>query len=145
MAFFRLIALVFVTNLLHVSRGALLLCADGDGDQWLRGLTVDGAIFDFSLNLENDFEWAGATFAVADPRWNDVKIRGNNKPLGGRSDRVTLFVNRQGATSGPTPPAGARRARTARRAFQNRTFTVIETRRGIEYCVGENVPSCATR
>jgi len=39
-------------------------------------------------------------------RWNDVKIRGRNQPLGGRRDRVTLFVNRQGATSGPNPPLG---------------------------------------
>jgi hypothetical protein len=46
----------------------------------------------------------GATFAVADPSWNDRKIRGDHRPLGGRWDRVTLFVNRQGPTSGPTPP-----------------------------------------
>ena len=52
------------------------------------------------------YEWAGATFAEADPSWNDVKIRGKHKPLGGRWDRVTLFVNRQGATSGPNPPLG---------------------------------------
>ena len=95
----------FPDNLAVSPQGALLLCEDGDGDQFLRGLTVDGAIFDFASNLENDFEWAGATFAVADPRWNDVKIRGGHPPFGSRSDRVTLFVNRQGSTNGPTPPA----------------------------------------
>lgn len=78
-------------------QNALLLCEDGDGDQYLRGVTLDGGIFDFGLNLQNDSEWAGATFAEADPSWNDRKIRGNNRPLGGREDRVTLFVNRQGS------------------------------------------------
>lgn len=69
-------------------QGGLLLCEDGGGDQYLRGLTLDGEIFDFALNLQTDHEWAGATFAEADTRW----------------DRVTLFVNRQGATAGTNPP-----------------------------------------
>jgi hypothetical protein len=92
-------------NITVSPQGALLLCEDGDGDQYLRGVTLDGRIFDFALNLQTDSEWAGATFAQADPSWNDVKIRGDHKPLGGRWDRVTLFVNRQGNTSGPNPPA----------------------------------------
>jgi secreted PhoX family phosphatase len=83
---------------------ALLLCEDGGGDQYLRGVTLDGEIFDFALNLQTDHEWAGATFAVADPSWNDRKIRGRHRPLGNKSDRTTLFVNRQGSTSGGTPP-----------------------------------------
>jgi secreted PhoX family phosphatase len=86
-------------------QGAILLCEDGDEDQYLRGLTVDGEIFDFALNLETEHEWAGATFAVADPHWNDRKIRGRHSPLGSRSDRTTLFVNRQGATGGSNPPS----------------------------------------
>jgi hypothetical protein len=92
-------------NLAVSPNGALLLCEDGDGDQYLRGLTLDGRIFDFALNLQTEHEWAGATFAVADPRWNDRKLRGDHRPLGGVADRVTLFVNRQGSTSGPNPPA----------------------------------------
>jgi hypothetical protein len=85
--------------------GALMLCEDGDDDQYLRGLTVKGEIFDFALNLETEHEWAGATFAVADPHWNDRKIRGRHAPLGGLSDRTTLFVNRQGSTGGSNPPS----------------------------------------
>jgi secreted PhoX family phosphatase len=82
-------------NLAVSPQGALLLCEDGDADQYLRGLTIDGRIFDFGLNLENDFEWAGATFAVSDLQ---------PKPRRNWWDGVTLFVNRQGATRGPTPP-----------------------------------------
>jgi secreted PhoX family phosphatase len=92
-------------NLAFSPQGSILLCEDGGGDQYMRGVTLDGGIFDFALNLQNEYEWAGATFAEADPAWNDVKIRGTeNKPLGSRWDRVTLFVNRQGATAGGNPP-----------------------------------------
>jgi hypothetical protein len=91
-------------NLAVSPGGALMLCEDGDADQYLRGLTVEGEIFDFALNLETDHEWAGATFAVADPRWNDRNIRGSHRPLGSLEDRTTLFVNRQGPTRGATPP-----------------------------------------
>ena len=92
-------------NLAVSPQNAILLCEDGGGEQYMRGVTLDGEIFDFALNLTNDSEWAGATFAEADPAWNDRKIRGNNPPLGGRWDRVTLFVNRHGATAGGTPPS----------------------------------------
>ena len=91
-------------NLAVSPQGALLLCEDGGGEQFCRGVTLDGAIFDFAKNNESTFEFAGATFAQADPGWNDRKIRGDNRPLGGRWDRVTLFVNLQGATGGPNPP-----------------------------------------
>ncbi|MPZ22259.1 MAG: DUF839 domain-containing protein [Dehalococcoidia bacterium] len=67
--------------------GGLVLCEDGSGDQYVRGLTQRGQIFDLGLNLANTFEWAGATFSP---------------------DGETMFVNIQGATSGPNPPvAGA--------------------------------------
>jgi secreted PhoX family phosphatase len=92
-------------NIAVSPQNGLILCEDGGGEQYLRGLTLNGEIFDFGLNLQTDDEWAGATFADADPSWNDRKIRGNNPPLGGRWDRVTLFVNRQGATGGANPPA----------------------------------------
>ena len=92
-------------NIAVSPQNGLLLCEDGGGNQYLRGLTLGGEIFDFALNLESDSEWAGATFAVADPSWNDRKVRGDNRPVGNRWERVTLFVNRQGATGGPTPPA----------------------------------------
>jgi len=93
-------------NLAFSPQGSILLCEDGGGgDQYMRGVTLGGEIFDFAFNLQNGSEWAGATFAEADPSWNNVKIRGKNHPLGGRWDRVTLFVNRQGETAGSNPPA----------------------------------------
>jgi secreted PhoX family phosphatase len=93
-------------NLAISPRNAIMLCEDGSNDQQaMRGVTLDGEIFDFAFNLETDHEWAGATFAQADPAWNDHKIRGDRRPLGGFEDRITLFVNRQGATNGPVPPA----------------------------------------
>jgi len=95
----------FPDNITVSPQNALLLCEDGGGDQYLRGVTLTGQIFDFGLNLQTDHEWAGATFADADPSWNDRKIRGTNRPLGGRWDRITLFVNRQGNTSGSNPPS----------------------------------------
>jgi hypothetical protein len=61
--------------------------------------------FDFATNRQNGCEWAGACFADADPSWNDRKVRGGNTPVGSRWDGVTLFVNRQGATSGGNPPS----------------------------------------
>jgi hypothetical protein len=100
-------------NLAVSPQGAVLLCEDAPGsDQFLRGLTQDGAIFDFAKNLETNHEWAGATFADADPSWNARSIRGSHPPLGGRWDRITLFVNRQGATNGPTPPASGQQGMT---------------------------------
>ena len=84
-------------NLAVSPQGALLLCEDGGGEQYCAASRSTAQIFDFAKNIQNDCEWAGATFAEADPSWNDRKIRGNNRPLGGRWDRVTLFVNRQGS------------------------------------------------
>jgi secreted PhoX family phosphatase len=99
-------------NLAVSPQGALLLCEDGGGDQYMRGVTLDGGIFDFALNLQNGYEWAGACFADAEPSWNAKPIRGNNPPLGGRWDRITLFVNRQGATGGSNPPSAGNEGMT---------------------------------
>jgi secreted PhoX family phosphatase len=41
----------------------LILCEDGGGEQFLRGLTQQGEIFDFALNVLNGSEFAGATFS----------------------------------------------------------------------------------
>ncbi|NUU25507.1 MAG: DUF839 domain-containing protein, partial [Streptomycetaceae bacterium] len=47
-------------------RGTLVLCEDGDGDNFLRGLTVDGRIFDLArmepVAGDPGAEFAGATF-----------------------------------------------------------------------------------
>ncbi len=73
-------------NITVSPRGGLLLCEDGSGTQFLRGLTRSGEIFDFALNQLNDAEFAGATFSP---------------------DGHTLYVNIQGSTSGDPslPPA----------------------------------------
>jgi secreted PhoX family phosphatase len=62
--------------------GGIVLCEDGDGEQFLRGLTQRGRIFDFAKNIVNDREFAGATFSP---------------------DGETLFVNIQGDTSSGGP------------------------------------------
>ena len=72
-------------NITVSPRGGILMCEDGRGEQYLRGLTQAGDIYDFGLNLFSTSEWAGACFS---------------------EDGQTLFVNTQGNTSG-TIAAGA--------------------------------------
>ena len=68
-------------NLCVSPRGGLVLCEDGDVDNFVRGLTVDGSIFSFARNnivldgerngIAGDFrarEFAGATYSP-DGRW----------------------------------------------------------------------------
>ena len=59
-------------NLTHSPRGTIVICEDGPGDNYLRGLTRDGEVFDIALNrLHNSLtgaprfadEFAGATFS----------------------------------------------------------------------------------
>lgn len=64
-------------NLTVSPRGGLLLCEDGGGQDFLRGVNPEGQIFDFARNDLNSSELAGATYSP---------------------DGNTLFVNRQ---SGP--------------------------------------------
>lgn len=52
-------------NVVVSKRGTLMLCEDGSGDNFLRGLTRKGTIFDFARNADPDQvsqEFAGATF-----------------------------------------------------------------------------------
>lgn len=95
-------------NITVSPHGGLVLCEDGDDDQFLRGITPRGEIFDFAENLQNDSEWAGATFVLASGRNdddNDEDDRGGDDEDEGHHGHLTLFVNRQGATSGTNPPA----------------------------------------
>jgi secreted PhoX family phosphatase len=53
-------------NITVSPRGGIAICEDGDGDQYVRGLTQRGEIFDFALNVHpgfTDSEFAGATFS----------------------------------------------------------------------------------
>ncbi|MBU7584716.1 MAG: DUF839 domain-containing protein [Nostoc sp. TH1S01] len=43
--------------------GDLILCEDGDGDNFLRGVTPKGEIYNFARNALNDSEFAGACFS----------------------------------------------------------------------------------
>lgn len=95
-------------NITVSPNGGLLICEDGDNDQYLRGLTRQGYVFDFALNLNNSSEWAGATFFSWSRDDDDDERRGRREDDDGEEDtresKVTLFVNRQGATSGTNPP-----------------------------------------
>jgi secreted PhoX family phosphatase len=128
----------FPDNLTVSPQEALLLCEDGGGEQFLRGVTLDGRIFDLAKNLENDFEWAGATFAEADGHRDrrhdddDEYWRGRNRRHdhdddkqddddwfdsrhssgNSRENRITLFVNRQGDTGGANPPVAGNEGMT---------------------------------
>lgn len=43
--------------------GGIAVCEDGAGEQYVRGLTQRGLVFDFALNTANGSEFAGATFS----------------------------------------------------------------------------------
>jgi len=73
--------------------GDIFLCEDSPGEQYIRGLTQEGEIYDFALGLTNETEFCGAVF---DP------------------DRQTLYVNQQGErgpiggpVEGPIDPRSA--------------------------------------
>ena len=74
-------------NLCVSPRGGIVLCEDGAGTNYVRGLTREGAIFDLVRNNINDVEWAGACFS----------------PQG-----RTLFVSMYGDTSPTQAPSGAK-------------------------------------
>jgi hypothetical protein len=67
-------------------RGGIVLCEDGAGTNYVRGLTRDGRIFDLVRNNINTSEWAGACWS----------------PQG-----RTLFVNMQGSTAEASSTWGA--------------------------------------
>jgi secreted PhoX family phosphatase len=71
-------------NVVIVPRtGDILLQEDGGADQFIRGVTAEGGIYDFAQTVTNDSEFCGGCFDA-----------------GGR----TLFVSQQGDRSGTNPP-----------------------------------------
>jgi secreted PhoX family phosphatase len=50
-------------NITVSPRGGLLLCEDGGGTDFLRGVNPEGQIFDFARNDLNNAEFAGATYS----------------------------------------------------------------------------------
>ncbi len=56
-------------------RGGLLACEDGDGAQYLRGITRDGRVFDFATHtLDGSNEFAGANWSP-DGNWLFVNVQ----------------------------------------------------------------------
>ena len=73
-------------NLCVSPRGGIVLCEDGDGLEYLHGLTTDGAVFPFALNnvvipaggvpgksvspgTYTGSEWAGSVFEPKNGNW----------------------------------------------------------------------------
>jgi uncharacterized protein len=74
-------------NICVAPSGGLVICEDGGGQQFLRGLTTEGEIFDLASTTDvNDTEFAGACFSP---------------------DGQTLFVSQQGPTDKQNDGAGS--------------------------------------
>lgn len=78
-------------NITVSPRGGVLMCEDGGGTDFLRGLTPDGRVYDFAENLLNDREFAGATFDP-DGRALFVNIQGDMRPGGPGDPGLTLAI-----------------------------------------------------
>lgn len=74
-------------NITVSPRGGIVMCEDGAGEQYLRGLTRDGAIFDFALNTLNTTEFAGACFSP-DGKILFVNIMGSTRDAGAEEGRT---------------------------------------------------------
>jgi secreted PhoX family phosphatase len=67
-------------NICVSPRSGIVLCEDGSGTNYVRGLTRGGAIFDLVRNNLNSSEWAGACFGPQG-RTLFVNIQGETRPL----------------------------------------------------------------
>jgi secreted PhoX family phosphatase len=67
-------------NICVSPRGGIVICEDGSGANFVRGLTRNGAIFDLARNNINGSEWAGACFSP-EGRTLFVNIQGETRPL----------------------------------------------------------------
>lgn len=74
-------------NITVSPRGGIVICEDGEGEQFLRGLTPEGAIFDLGKNLLNQSEFAGACFSP-DGRVLFVNIQGSTRDSGTEQGRT---------------------------------------------------------
>jgi secreted PhoX family phosphatase len=74
-------------NITVSPRGGIVICEDGEGEQYLRGLTPEGAIFDLGKNLLNATEFAGACFSP-DGRVLFVNIMGSTVDSGHEEGRT---------------------------------------------------------
>lgn len=67
-------------NICISPRGGIVVCEDGLGTNYVRGLTQDGEIFDLVKNNVLDIEWAGACFSPQG-RTLFVNMQGNTRPM----------------------------------------------------------------
>jgi secreted PhoX family phosphatase len=74
-------------NITVSPRGGIVICEDGEGQQYVRGLTPGGAIFDLGKNLLNQTEFAGACFSP-DGRVLFVNIQGSGRDSGTEQGRT---------------------------------------------------------
>ncbi|WP_163550365.1 alkaline phosphatase PhoX [Candidatus Frankia nodulisporulans] len=56
--------------------GGIVLCEDGDGENYLVAPSADGTPYPLARNAGSDSEWAGATFS-ADGKWLYANIQGD--------------------------------------------------------------------
>jgi hypothetical protein len=74
-------------NITVSPRGGIVICEDGEGEQYLRGLTPEGDIFDLGKNTLNLSEFAGACFSP-DGRVLFVNIMGSTQDSGTEAGRT---------------------------------------------------------
>lgn len=67
-------------NIAVSPRGGILICEDGEGTNYVRGITRGGLAFDLARNNLNDSEWAGCCFSP-EGRTLFVGIQGDTRPL----------------------------------------------------------------
>lgn len=77
-------------NITVSPRGGIVICEDGGGEQYVRGLTRDGMLFDVARNAMNDREFAGACFSP-NGRTLFVNIQGDTR-AGGPGHRGMTFA-----------------------------------------------------
>lgn len=78
-------------NITVTPRGGIVICEDGGGTNYLRGMTQEGRIFDLARNILNDREFAGATFS-SDGRILFVNIQGDLEPRGPGNPGLTFAI-----------------------------------------------------
>ena len=78
-------------NITVSPRGGIVICEDGEGEQFLRGLTPEGAIFDLGKNILNQSEFAGACFSP-DGRVLFVNIMGSTLDAGTEAGRTLAIT-----------------------------------------------------
>jgi secreted PhoX family phosphatase len=80
-------------NLTVSPSDGIVMCEDGGGTDYIRGLTPGGEVFNIAKNTLNGREWAGATFSP-DGRTLFANIQGptGGTPQGGAGDGMTLAI-----------------------------------------------------